>query len=91
MRVTDALTLQFVKETLGRVHFEIEALLSMGLSKPPIANSAIRIANGNFITARPIGVVDGIDLMYTGEVRKRLMRQLFAHVWSKAKCRYFHL
>ncbi|MFB3081074.1 MAG: amino-acid N-acetyltransferase [Nitrosomonadaceae bacterium] len=70
MRVTDALTLQFVKETMGRLRIEIEALLSMGLSKPPIANSAIRIANGNFITARPIGVVDGIDLMYTGEVRK---------------------
>ncbi len=69
-RVTDALTLQFVKETIGRVRIEIEALLSMELSNSPIANSAVRIANGNFITVHPIGVVDGIDLMYTGEVRK---------------------
>lgn len=68
-RVTDALTLQFVKETIGRVRFEIEALLSMELSNPPIANSAVRIANGNFITAHPIGVEDGMDLMYS-KVRK---------------------
>ncbi len=67
--VTDALTLQFVKETIGRVRFEIEALLSMELSNPPIANSAVRIANGNFITAHPIGVEDGMDLMYS-KVRK---------------------
>lgn len=68
--VTDVMTLNLIKETVGQVRIEIEALLSMGLSKPPMANSTIRIANGNYITARPIGVVDGVDLMFTGEVRK---------------------
>ena len=70
MRVTDATTLQCVKESIGRVRVEIEALLSMGLPNSPMANAAIRVASGNFVTARPIGVIEGIDLMHTGEVRK---------------------
>ena len=70
MRVTDAATLQCVKESIGRVRVEIEALLSMGLPNSPMANAAIRVASGNFVTARPIGVIEGIDLMHTGEVRK---------------------
>jgi len=70
LRVTDAATLDLVKKTAGQIRIEIEALLSMGLSKPPMVNSTIRITNGNYITARPIGIVDGVDLMFTGEVRK---------------------
>ena len=70
MRVTDAAALQCVKESIGRVRVEIEALLSMGLPNSPMANAAIRVASGNFVTARPIGIVEGIDLMHTGEVRK---------------------
>ncbi|HEY0664965.1 MAG TPA: amino-acid N-acetyltransferase, partial [Gallionella sp.] len=30
----------------------------------------IRVAGGNFITAQPIGVINGVDLMHTGSVRK---------------------
>jgi amino-acid N-acetyltransferase len=70
LHVTDDVTLNLIKETVGQIRIEIEALLSKGLSKPPMANSTIRIINGNYITARPIGIVDGVDLMFTGEVRK---------------------
>lgn len=70
MRVTDAATLQCVKESVGRVRVEIEALLSLGLPNSPMANATIRVASGNFVTARPVGVVEGVDLMHTGEVRK---------------------
>jgi amino-acid N-acetyltransferase len=70
IRLTDAQTMQCVKEAVGRVRVEIEALLSMGLPNSPMANADIRIAGGNFITAQPIGVINGIDLMHTGSVRK---------------------
>lgn len=70
VRVTDSATLQYVKESTGRVHVEIEALLSMGLPNSPMANASIRVTSGNFVTACPIGVLDGIDFMYTGKVRK---------------------
>ncbi|BBL33958.1 amino-acid acetyltransferase [Nitrosomonas stercoris] len=70
IRVTDAPALQRVKEAVGKVRVEIEALLSMGLPNSPMANAAIRVASGNFVTARPIGVLEGVDLQYTGEVRR---------------------
>ncbi len=70
IRITDAETLQCAKESIGRVRVEIEALLSMGLANSPMANADIRVASGNFVTARPIGVIDGVDLLHTGETRK---------------------
>jgi amino-acid N-acetyltransferase len=70
IRLTDAATLLCVKEAVGRVRVEIEALLSVGLANSPMANADIRVAGGNFITAQPIGVIHGVDLMHTGSVRK---------------------
>lgn len=70
LRVTDPAALQCVKESVGRVHHEIAALLSMGLPNSPMANAAIRIASGNFVTACPYGIINGVDLMHTGKVRR---------------------
>jgi amino-acid N-acetyltransferase len=70
IRLTDAPTMQCVKEAVGRVRVEIEALLSMGLANSPMANADIRVAGGNFITAQPMGVIHGVDLLHTGCVRK---------------------
>ena len=70
IRLTDAETMQCVKEAVGRVRFEIEALLSMGLTNSPMANADIRVAGGNFVTAQPMGVIHGVDLLHTGNVRK---------------------
>ncbi len=70
IRLTDTETMQCVKESVGRVRVEIEALLSMGLANSPMANADIRVAGGNFITAQPMGVIAGVDLLHTGRVRK---------------------
>jgi len=70
IRVTDEEALAAVKQASGQLRVEIEALLSMGLPNSPMANADIRVASGNFVTARPRGVVDGVDMYYTGEVRK---------------------
>lgn len=70
LRVTDDVTLACAKEASGRLRVEIEALLSMGLPNSPMANADIRVSSGNFVTAKPIGIVDGVDLQHTGEVRK---------------------
>jgi amino-acid N-acetyltransferase len=35
-----------------------------------MAGAAINTVSGNFITAQPMGVLDGVDLQYTGTVRK---------------------
>ena len=70
LRVTDDIALSCAKEASGRMRVEIEALLSLGLPNSPMAGADIRVASGNFVTAKPIGVLDGADLMHTGEVRK---------------------
>lgn len=70
LRVTDSVALECVKEAAGIVRVEVEALLSMGLTNSPMAGANIRVASGNFVTARPLGVHDGIDYCHTGQVRR---------------------
>ncbi len=70
LRVTDDTALAAVKEAVGTLRVEIEALLSMGLANSPMAGARLRVASGNFVTARPLGVRDGIDYCHTGEVRR---------------------
>jgi amino-acid N-acetyltransferase len=70
LRITDPQALECVKEAAGAVRVEIEALLSMGLSNSPMAGACIRVASGNFVTARPLGVRNGVDYQHTGEVRR---------------------
>lgn len=70
LRVTDGSALDCVKEAVGTSRIEIETLLSLGLPNTPMAGAEIRVASGNYVTALPAGVVDGVDLMFTGEVRK---------------------
>ncbi len=70
MRITDALALDCAQEAAGQLRYEIEAAFSQGLPNTPMAGSQIRVVSGNFITARPVGIVDGIDFQHTGLVRK---------------------
>jgi amino-acid N-acetyltransferase len=70
LRVTDAETMDCVLEASGQVRSRIEAMLSLGIANSPMAGARNRVSSGNFITAKPIGVLDGIDMMLTGEVRR---------------------
>ncbi|OYY60523.1 MAG: amino-acid N-acetyltransferase, partial [Burkholderiales bacterium 28-67-8] len=70
MRVTDALALDCAQEAAGQLRYEIEAAFSQGLPNTPMSGSQIRVVSGNYITARPIGIVDGVDFIHTGLVRK---------------------
>ncbi len=70
LRITDDVALQCVKEAAGFVRVEIEAQLSMGLANSPMENSELNVASGNFVVAKPIGVIEGVDYLHTGAVRK---------------------
>lgn len=70
VRITDNAALEHVKDAAGSLRAQIEALLSMGLPNSPMQGSHMRVCSGNFVTARPIGVVDGIDFHHTGQVRR---------------------
>jgi amino-acid N-acetyltransferase len=70
VRVTDAASLECVKEAAGAIRLGVEAAFSQGLPNTPMANSRIRVVSGNFVVARPVGIQDGVDLQHTGLVRK---------------------
>ena len=70
LRITDGPTLDCVIDAVGQLRIAIEARLSMDMASSPMQGSRLRVASGNFVTARPIGVVDGVDYHHTGEVRR---------------------
>jgi amino-acid N-acetyltransferase len=70
MRITDAVALECAKEAAGENRLDIEAAFSQGLPNTPMAHSTVRVISGNFVTARPVGIVDGVDFEQTGLVRK---------------------
>ncbi|MBK9608324.1 MAG: amino-acid N-acetyltransferase [Betaproteobacteria bacterium] len=69
LRITDRATLDCVLESQGKVRAEIEAKLSMSLPNSPMAGARIDVTGGNFVVARPAGVIDGVAMLHTGEVR----------------------
>jgi amino-acid N-acetyltransferase len=70
VRITDTAAMECAKEAAGELRLDIEAAFSQGLPNTPMAHAAIRIISGNFVTARPLGVIDGVDHELTGMVRK---------------------
>ena len=70
MRITDEVALDCAQEAAGQLRFEIEAAFSQGLPNTPMAGSTVRVISGNFLTARPMGIIDGVDFKSTGVVRK---------------------
>jgi len=80
LRITDEAALECVKAAAGQLRLEIEAQLSMGLPNSPMHGARIRVVGGNFVTAKPMGILDGVDFCHTGKVRridrKAINRQL---------------
>lgn len=70
IRITDEVALDCAQEAAGQLRYEIEAAFSQGLPNTPMADSTVRVLSGNFITARPVGIVDGVDFQHSGLVRK---------------------
>ncbi len=70
LRLTSKEVLDSVKDAVGNLRIRVESLLSMGLANSPMHGARIRVVSGNFVTAKPLGVVDGIDFQQTGEVRR---------------------
>jgi amino-acid N-acetyltransferase len=69
-RITDGPMLETVQQAVGQLRSKIEALLSTGMSNSPMHGADIRVVGGNFVMAKPLGVIDGVDFAHTGEVRR---------------------
>ena len=70
IRVTDAKTLELVKQAAGTLQLDITARLSMSLNNTPLQGAHINVVSGNFIIAQPLGVDDGVDYCHSGRIRR---------------------
>ncbi|XXQ67559.1 amino-acid N-acetyltransferase [Neisseriaceae bacterium B1] len=80
--VIDAPTLQCAKQVCGQIQFDLQAALSLGYTHAPQRPPRLRTASGNYLTAKPLGVLNGVDMHYAGQVRKvdtDAIRQHLAH------------
>jgi amino-acid N-acetyltransferase len=69
---SEALTLADADKAVAEALEErtyIERMFSMGLPNSPLHNARLRVISGNFITARPVGVINGVDQVGRGLVR----------------------
>ncbi len=70
VRVTTAQMVPALRDAVATVMLDLQAGLSMGLANTPMRGARIRVANGNYVTARPWGIHEGVDFGYSGEVRR---------------------
>ncbi len=70
LRVTTEKELDATIEAAARLRVLIEARLTLSLANTPMSGSQVRVSSGNYIVAKPLGIIDGVDYKYTGEVRR---------------------
>ncbi len=70
LRVTNSKVMHIITEVSGSIRINIEALFSTSLKYTPMAGSQMNIISGNYVTAKPKGIINGVDYLHTGDVRK---------------------
>lgn len=70
IRVTTPAALSVIKGVIGKMVFDIEARLSIGAQGLGLRNAALNVASGNYLLAKPLGVIEGVDYLHSGTVRK---------------------
>ncbi|MGB9670786.1 MAG: amino-acid N-acetyltransferase [Halothiobacillaceae bacterium] len=82
LRITGEAELSHVKRAVAVQTVDLIARLSQGMPNTPLEGARLSVVTANLVIARPAGVRDGVDLGWTGEVRKveseRLIRLLDA-------------
>lgn len=68
-RITERAHLPHILKAVGITRWQLEAYLSSGLPNSPMYGAKLKIRGGNFITAMPQGIIDGIDHQMTGKIR----------------------
>lgn len=59
-----------IQASVAIARSKLESLFTTGIPSSPLRDRHIALASGNLVTARPIGIVDGIDQLAAGAVRR---------------------
>ena len=84
IRITTPDILPYVQQVVGSLRIDIEAVLSRGLINAPVQGGDISVVSGNFIKARPLGIIGGTDYHNTGAVRKVKAQSIRQHLDREA-------
>lgn len=68
--VIDDKKLLRLQHKIGEIYTRLESHFSTGLVNTPMAGMKLTTVTGNFVLAKPLGIVDGVDLLFHGEVRR---------------------
>ena len=79
-RITDEVAMSTIAAVNGQIRTRLEAMFSTGLPNTPLHNVDIPVISGNFVTAQPIGIVDGVDHLFTGAVRRLDVKRMRANL-----------
>lgn len=69
-QILDDEGISIASATLGNLRARLEASLAQGVVGAPMKTEPLRAVSGNFVTAKPAGVIDGVDCKLHGQVRK---------------------
>ncbi len=70
LRVTSEQALPSIKRAVAVQMLDLMARLSMGLPNTPLEGARLSVVSSNAVVARPLGVREGNDFGWSGEVRK---------------------
>lgn len=65
-RITEPGDLSPLIATYRQLRARIEGMFATGLPNTPLHGTNIHIQDGDFVTAKPVGVIDGVDHQLTG-------------------------
>ena len=69
VRVTQQEQMDEIFKAVGATRYRIEACFSCGLPNSAMHGSRLSVRSGNFVSAKPKGVIEGVDFQFTGEIR----------------------
>ena len=68
-RITTEADLPKITAEVSKLRTTLESKFSTGLPGSPLHNAQISVVSGNFVLAKPVGIRDGINYKFTGQVR----------------------
>lgn len=70
IRVSSTEAMPHIISASNKVRTELESAMSAGLVDSPMYQLNLKTLSGNFLSAKPLGVRNGVDYLYTGLVRQ---------------------
>ena len=70
IRISTSAAMPHVVSAANNVRTELESAMSAGLLNSPLHQLNLKTLSGNFVSAKPFGVHDGVDYQCTGLVRQ---------------------